>query len=366
MPRKKVTRQKPVHLDHVRRENDTRDCLRGNNLTFPNGSTEDDSFKDIENTLNSYPIIYVNEDQNGFSLKADDNWKVNRTEGDYVTLIVGSGDISNVSSATNAKDSFSDSGRGSDFTNGFKNSDDGYNEVDDVYVTLCSDNIVKWDIFSEGERNSGTRDEDDIRNNSDTCSLFPLDSHYVCGNLSAKAIIEPLSPKAKSQPYLNPEPFSDAESSVSAELHRQEYLRQLREFEQSIDGAVWRRKLRKMENKRDDHELVPTEGAVIPDTGECSESITSGGKTPQPEANDIKTPETGSDDKVSLEDIIQDFLQYFQTKRHSVKTNHGSTNDGDSEVSENVDTKIDENLQNKLKHDLSTAEKGKTFSYLFI
>jgi hypothetical protein len=382
MSRKRVTRQRPVHLDHFRRENDTRACLRANILTTPNGSVVENCFKDIGHNLNSYPIIYVDEKIDGLDLNSNDTGKVTSAEGDYVTLTGGGHDgISNISSLTNCKDSLNDSGRGSDLkhineditpVNGIyrhRNSDDGFNDGDDVYVTLVSDNITFNDAITGEEQDSGNGDEIDIRNISD--SFYSPNSQYVGGILSAKAITEPLSPQVKYQPYLKLEPFSDTESLLSAEVHRTEYLKQLKEFEHSIDGAVWRRKVWQMESKGNDAQEKSLEDASIAPAGECSESVASGGEKIQPEADDndtnIKSSETGSDEKVSLEDIIQDFLQYFQTKRHSVKTNHGSilSNELDT-ASEHVDSGKIENLQDELQADLPLSEKGRTVIFISI
>lgn len=159
--------------------------------------------------------------------------------------------------------------------------------------------------------------------------------------LAASAILQPSSTPIRYQPYLRIDQFSDTESVVSTEVNKKDYFKKLKEFEQSVEDTVGIEHLNANPTMND-----RSEGYVAntnkTDENKILESLENNGMAKNQQSTSasrnmnkddteaqhlqcMNEDENSSDVDVSLEDLIQDFLQYFQTKRLSVKMSYEMT-----------------------------------------
>lgn len=166
------------------------------------------------------------------------------------------------------------------------------------------------------------------------------------GNLTASVMA------LNAKPLLAIDPFSDAESVLSTEVNSKEYFQKLKEFEKEIrqpgkpDNAVVTDKRTRRcsdprvcyyQNQEDMHRYRKPQVYRCSSVSEVN-SLGSGVDTGAGVGENVENSCGNNTLSAALEDIIQDFLNYFQIRRLSVSEEGNASCDGFGGVKEDVET----------------------------
>lgn len=338
MSRRKLMRQKPLTPDRSRSGNRPRASATFSNVAANGlylGSKFETNLKEIDSELNAK--LHTENNDIDKRREAEISYDLLSTgkENEYVTLVplptdkVGKDEFSFVGPETE----IGRSGRQKKYIHPVTNRghfEESFSDESGVYVTLRGDSFASDDAAEINNLSHGLTNQKQLESGTETCfNSFPT---HQSERLTARVILEPISPQVRRQPYLKIETVSDSESVVSAEINRSDYLKQLKEFENSIERTEWRGNLAEAESNNEEtlvRQKLKTDrvsgeyhakGENHPTLGE------SGFKTEKDprEGGDydglqvMDESENNHGYVTVLEDVIQDFLQYFNSRRHSM------------------------------------------------
>lgn len=167
------------------------------------------------------------------------------------------------------------------------------------------------DLTSEqaGSEQTTTLDVKDSQGISKRCSL-PTNGIFNVTGFS----------QTKQKQFVHVDPFSDTDSILSTEVNKKDYFNKLKEFEREIrqpGKPVVEEKRRSSDQKVS---YSTSESITWPELYKCSSAadFSKVNKTGDNYFGKTEDVQCQRDISASLEDIIQDFLSYFQSKRQLV------------------------------------------------